>query len=88
MEVKQLTEKDTQSENRAVNIQFLKLRAMLWTITVVSSFIGFFLLILRVVLYPQVFNAWVLLIMITDVLIFLRSGKACEELDKELNNSK
>ena len=83
-----MTEKDTQSENKVVNVQFLKFRAMLWTITVVSSFIGFFLLILRVVLYPKVFNAWVLLIMITDVLIFLRSGKACEELDKELNNSK
>lgn len=83
-----MTEKDTQSENKVVNVQFLKFRAMLWTITVVSSFIGFFLLVLRVVLYPKVFNAWVLLIMITDVLIFLRSGKACEELDKELNNSK
>ena len=83
-----MTEKDTQSENKVVNVQFLKLRAMLWTITVVSSFIGFFLLVLRVVLYPKVFNAWVLLIMITDVLIFIRSGKACEELDKELNNSK
>ena len=83
-----MTEKDTQSENKVVNVQFLKLQAMLWTITVVSSFIGFFLLVLRVVLYPKVFNAWVLLIMITDVLIFLRSGKACEELDKELNNSK
>lgn len=83
-----MTEKGTQSENKVVNVQFLKFRAMLWTITVVSSFIGFFLLVLRVVLYPKVFNAWVLLIMITDVLIFLRSGKACEELDKELNNSK
>ena len=88
MEVRQLTGKDTQSENQAVDTSFLKFRIMLWTITAVSSFIGFFLLILRVVLYPQVFNAWVLLIVITDVLIFIRSGKACEELDKELNNSK
>lgn len=40
------------------------------------------------VLHPEVINAWVLLSMITEVLIFLRSGKACEELDEELNNSK
>lgn len=83
-----MTEKNTQSENQVVDTSFLKLRIMLWTITAVSSFMGVFLLILRVVLYPKVFNAWVLLIMITGVLLFLRSGKACEELDKELNNSK
>lgn len=40
MEIRQLTEKDTQSENQVVNIPFLKLRVMLWTITEVSSFIG------------------------------------------------
>lgn len=36
MEIRQLTEKDTQSENQVVNIPFLKLRV----ITEVSSFIG------------------------------------------------
>ena len=86
-------EKDTQSENRAVNIQFLKLRRRLWIMTAVSSFIGVSFLILRVAVYPEVLNARVWLLMITGVLIFLRSDKACEDLekelkDKELNNSK
>lgn len=39
-----MTEKDTQSENKVVDIQFLKLRRRLWIMTAVSSFIGGFYL--------------------------------------------
>ena len=93
MEVRQLTEKDTQSENKVVDISFLKLRRRLWIMTAVSSFIGVSILILRVAVYPEVLNVRVWLLMITGVLIFLRSDKACEDLEKELkekelNNSK
>lgn len=88
-----MAEKDTQSENKVVDISFLKLRRRLWIMTAVSSFIGVSFLILRVELYPEVLNTRVWLLMITGVLIFLRSDKACEDLEKELkekelNNSK
>lgn len=88
-----MTEKNTQSENKVVDIPFLKLRRRLWIMTAVSSFIGVSFLILRVELYPEALNARVWLLMITGVLIFLRSDKACEDLEKELkekelNNSK
>ena len=79
-----MTEKDTQSENKVVDISFLKLRRRLWIMTAVSSFIGVSILILRVTVYPEVLNARVWLLMITGVLIFLRSDKACEDLEKEL----
>lgn len=52
-----MTEKNTQSENKVVDIPFLKLRRRLWIMTAVSSFIGVSLLILRVALYPEVLNA-------------------------------
>lgn len=88
-----MTEKNTQSENKVVDISFLKLRRRLWIMTAVSSFIGVSVLILRVALYPEVLNARVWLLMIIGVLIFLGSDKACEDLEKELkekelNNSK
>lgn len=83
-----MNEKQTQTENQIARLQILKIQNMLWTITAVSSFMGLFLLVLRVVLYPKLFSAWVVLIMLTEVLIFIRAGKSCEELDRKINSSK